>query len=86
MKRAAELKLLTPEQGERLAAAHRFYTDVVQMQRVLLPAGVKPDAAAPSVRRRIATCAGLPDDKRLDLDILDTATAVTAICADLLPP
>lgn len=85
LRRSAELGLVTPGQGERLSAAHRFYTDVVQMQRVLLPSDMKPDAAPASVRRRIATCAGLPDEKRLDLDISDTAASVKAICAELLP-
>ncbi len=84
LRRATRLGILTAEQGERLLAAHRFYTDVVQMQRVLLPVDMKPKAAPPAVRRRIASGAGLPDEQRLDLEIAEMAEAVTALYRTIL--
>jgi glutamate-ammonia-ligase adenylyltransferase len=84
LKRAGALGVLSAERAERLCAAHRLYTDVVQMQRVILPAGLKPDAAPAAVRRRIASGAGLPDERTLAAQIGETATAVAAIFADVL--
>lgn len=54
------------------------------MQRVLLPVDMKPDVAPPAVRRRIASGAGLPDEKRLDLQIAETAEAVTSLYKAIL--
>ncbi|MDE2363895.1 MAG: bifunctional [glutamine synthetase] adenylyltransferase/[glutamine synthetase]-adenylyl-L-tyrosine phosphorylase [Hyphomicrobiales bacterium] len=79
LRRAGALGLLDPDQAERLLVAHRFYTDIVQVQRVVLPLGMKPDAAPAAVRRRIAAGAGLPDERRLDATIEDTAASVARI-------
>ena len=84
LRRAASAGLLAVGDAEALLAAHRLYTDVVQMQRILLPLDMKPDEAPAGVRRRIATSAGLPDEKQLNAEIAERATAVAAIFRRLL--
>ena len=84
LRRAASAGLLAPSDAETLLAAHRLYTDVVQMQRILLPLDMKPDAAPPAVRRRIATSAGLPDEKQLNAEIADRAKNIAAMFKRLL--
>ena len=84
LRRAGEAQLLAPDDAQRLLDAHRFYTDVIQMQRIALPADMKPDVAPAPVRLRIAAGAGLPDEARLDRQIVDTADAVAAIFARVL--
>jgi len=79
LRRARSSGLLKEEDAEILLAAHRLYTDIVQMQRILLPVDMKPDAAPAAVRRRIATSAGLPDEKQLNAEIVERAAAVSAI-------
>lgn len=79
LRKAADSGLLNPADAELLLSAHRFYTDVIQMQRVVMTGGMKVDAAPKAVRMRIAAGAGLPDDRRLDLQIRDTAVFVTNI-------
>ena len=54
------------------------------MQRILLPLEMKPDAAPPAVRRRIATSAGLPDEKQLNAEIVERAKSVVSIFRRLL--
>ncbi len=83
LQQARNLQLLGAGDAERLLEAHRFYTDVVQMQRVVLPAGLRPDVASKPVRMRIASGAGLPDDRRLDLQIDETAQIVAQIAGRL---
>ena len=84
LRRAGEAQLLAPDDAQRLLDAHRFYTDVIQMQRIALPADMKPAVAPAPVRLRIAAGAGLPDEARLDRQIVDTADAVAAIFARVL--
>jgi len=84
LRRAAAAGLVTQDDAEALLTAHRLYTDVIQMQRVLLPVDLKPDTAPAAVRRRIATSAGLPDEKQLDADVAERAVAVAAIFRRLL--
>jgi len=84
LRRAASSGVLSAGDAEALLAAHRLYTDIVQMQRVLLPVDMKPDAAPAAVRRRIATSAGLPDEKQLNAEIVERAAAVAAIFRRLL--
>ncbi|MFO1167534.1 MAG: bifunctional [glutamine synthetase] adenylyltransferase/[glutamine synthetase]-adenylyl-L-tyrosine phosphorylase [Rhodoblastus sp.] len=84
LRRAADAGLLSPADAEALLAAHRLYTDIIQMQRILLPVDLKPDAAPAAVRRRIATSAGLPDEKQLGAEIEDRAANVSAIFRRLL--
>lgn len=84
LRRATDAGLLSPADAETLLAAHRLYTDIIQMQRILLPVDLKPDAAPAAVRRRIATSAGLPDEKQLNAEIVDRAANVSAIFRRLL--
>ncbi|MCB1539311.1 MAG: bifunctional [glutamine synthetase] adenylyltransferase/[glutamine synthetase]-adenylyl-L-tyrosine phosphorylase [Rhodoblastus sp.] len=84
LRRAAAEGVLDADETETLLAAHRLYTDVVQMQRVLLPVDMKPDSAPTAVRRRIATSAGLPDEKQLNAEILERAATVAALFKRLL--
>lgn len=84
LRRAGAAGLLAPADTEALLGAHRLYTDVVQMQRILLPLDMKPDAAPPAVRRRIATSAGLPDDRQMSAEIEERAKTVAAIFRRLL--
>ncbi|MCB1545409.1 MAG: bifunctional [glutamine synthetase] adenylyltransferase/[glutamine synthetase]-adenylyl-L-tyrosine phosphorylase [Rhodoblastus sp.] len=84
LRRAAAEGVLDAGDAEPLLAAHRLYTDVVQMQRVLLPVDMKPNSAPAAVRRRIATSAGLPDEKQLNAEILERAATVAALFKRLL--
>ena len=84
LRRAVSAGLLAVADAETLLAAHRLYTDVVQMQRVLLPVDLKPDDAPAAVRRRIATSAGLPDDKQLNAELVERTEAVAALFRRLL--
>ena len=84
LRRAAAEGVLDAGDAETLLAAHRLYTDVVQMQRVLLPVDMKPNSAPAAVRRRIATSAGLPDEKQLNAEILERAATVAALFKRLL--
>ncbi|MFT4097460.1 MAG: bifunctional [glutamine synthetase] adenylyltransferase/[glutamine synthetase]-adenylyl-L-tyrosine phosphorylase [Rhodoblastus sp.] len=84
LRRSASAGLLAASDAEALLGAHRLYTDVVQMQRILLPLDMKPDEAPAAVRRRIATSAGLPDEKQLNAEIAERAAAVAAIFRRLL--
>ena len=84
LRKAAALGLLDAAQAETLLSAHRLYTDVTQMQRILLPVEMKPASAPAAVRRRIAACAGLPDEQRLDSQISATVSSVAKLCRRLL--
>ncbi len=84
LRRACASGLIATADMEMLLAAHRLYTDVVQMQRILLPLDMKTDAAPPAVRRRIATSAGLPDEKQMNAEIEERAKSVAAIFRRLL--
>ena len=84
LRRAASAGLIGAGDAEALLSAHRLYTDVVQMQRILLPLDMKPDEAPAAVRRRIATSAGLPDEKQLYAEIAERVAAVAAIFRRLL--
>lgn len=76
---AGEVGLIALDDAETLRNAHRFYTDVLQMQRTILPPSVKLEAAPKATFTRIAAGAGLPDAKRLKQQIADTAESVSAI-------
>ena len=84
LRQAAAKGFLAPDDAEALLSAHRLYTDIVQMQRILLPIDMKVDEAPIPVRRRIATSAGLPDEKQLNAEVLERAKAVASIFRRLL--
>lgn len=77
--RAAALQLVSPAELEALRNAYRLYTDVVQMQRAILPQSSKLDSAPPAALARIGNGAGLPDEKHLRQQIIETAANVSAI-------
>lgn len=81
---AGQAGLISADDAEALRAAHRFYTDVVQMQRAILPASIKLDSAPPAAVARVAAGAGLPDGKRLKQQIVETADTVRAICERIM--
>ncbi len=76
--------LISSGDAELLRGAHRFYTDILQMQRAILPPGVKLEAAPRAAVARIAAGAGLPDARRLKQQIVDTAETVRAAWARIM--
>ena len=72
---AKDEKILPPDIAEDLLAAHRLYSDVVQMQRLALPADAPMSKASATVRRLIAMGAGFPDAAALD-DAIGQRSAV----------
>ncbi|MFV0279219.1 MAG: bifunctional [glutamine synthetase] adenylyltransferase/[glutamine synthetase]-adenylyl-L-tyrosine phosphorylase [Rhodoblastus sp.] len=84
LRRAARAGFLSEADAEILLGAHRLYTDIVQIQRIVLPLDMKPGEAPPAVRRRIATSAGLPDEKQLNAEIVEKAAAVAEVFKRIL--
>jgi glutamate-ammonia-ligase adenylyltransferase len=58
---AGRAGLITPEQAETLADAHRLYTDATQFMRLSTSGPFDPAKAAAGVKRRIAAASGFPD-------------------------
>ena len=81
---ATQAGLLSAEDGERLAEAHRLLTAVTQTLRLTLPDGVDPAEAAAGVRRRIAQAAGSPDFAHLTAALGEARAKARAIFRQLL--
>ena len=64
--------------AEHLLDAHALYTGVVQMQRLALPASIKPSHATANAQRLIASCVGYPDSSALSDAIRQHAHTVRA--------
>ena len=58
---AGHTGLITPEQAEVLADAHKLYTDATQFMRLSTSGSFDPAKAAAGVKRRIAGANGFPD-------------------------
>jgi glutamate-ammonia-ligase adenylyltransferase len=76
--------LLTPDQAEALADAHRLYTDATQIMRLAVSGPFDPDKAASGVKRRIAAAAALPDFEALRAALAEAREAVRLIYAKAL--
>lgn len=77
-------KILQAEVADGLLAAHRLYSDVVQMQRLALPVSVVPSRSSENVRRLIATGAGFPNTAALDDALGQHADLVQAVFRDVI--
>jgi [glutamine synthetase] adenylyltransferase / [glutamine synthetase]-adenylyl-L-tyrosine phosphorylase len=84
LRAATRAGLLSEQDGETLAEAHRLMTAVTQVLRLTLPDGAEPATAAAGVKRRIAAAAGAPDFDRLAANLAETRAAVRAIFAQTL--
>ena len=78
--------LIAPDSGQDLLDAHRLYSNVTQMQRLLLESGADPNKAGEGVKRRIAAAGDLPDFRRLARELNETRAKVRAIFTSLLSP
>ena len=76
--------LLDPEQGERLIAAHRLYTILMQMFRLSTEGAFDPAQMASGVLRRIAAAADLPDFRLLESHLAETCVQVREIFEKIL--
>ena len=76
--------LLDPEQGERLIAAHRLYTILMQMFRLSTEGAFDPAQLASGVLRRIAAAADLPDFRLLESHLAETRAQVREIFEKIL--
>jgi glutamate-ammonia-ligase adenylyltransferase len=76
--------LLTLDEAETLADAHRLYTDATQIMRLAVAGPFDPLKAASGVKRRIAAAAALPDFESLQGAVRDARDAVRRVYAKAL--
>jgi len=76
--------LLTPEEAETLADAHRLYTDATQIMRLSVAGPFDPAKAASGVKRRIAAAAALPDFESLQGAVREARDRVRHVYAKVL--
>jgi glutamate-ammonia-ligase adenylyltransferase len=76
--------LLTPEDAEALADAHRLYTDATQIMRLSVAGPFDPARAASGVKRRIAAAAALPDFESLQGAVSEARDKVRRVYARVL--
>jgi glutamate-ammonia-ligase adenylyltransferase len=75
---------LEAEDGECLASAYRLYSSVMQILRLSLALGNAPHQASESVKRRLASAAGVPDFRYLERELTETRGRVRAIFNNIL--
>ena len=76
--------VIDPENATNLTAAHQLFSDVLQVQRLALPAGTTPQEASATVRHLWATSAGFPEVSALDAAIMEAAAIVRVDFAAIL--
>jgi glutamate-ammonia-ligase adenylyltransferase len=81
---AMRLAVLDASDGERLVAAHRLYTVLMQTFRLSTDGAFDPEKTASGVLRRIAAAADLPDFRLLENMLADTRADVRGIFEKLL--
>ncbi len=78
------LGFLDAAEGERLIAAHRLYTVLMQTFRLSTDGAFDPDKMAAGVLRRIAAAADLPDFRLLETVLAETRADVRGVFERLL--
>ena len=81
---AGRLKLLDAMSCERLKNAHSLYSNFMQIARMTIDGAFDPTQTPESVKRRIASAAGLPDFRSLERDLAEMRNAVRMIFNDVL--
>jgi glutamate-ammonia-ligase adenylyltransferase len=76
--------LLTADEAEALADAHRLYTDATQIMRLAVAGPFDPARAASGVKRRIAAAAALPDFESLQGAVREARDKVRHVYARVL--
>jgi glutamate-ammonia-ligase adenylyltransferase len=76
--------LLTPDEQQALADAHRLYTDATQIMRLAVAGPFDPAKAASGVKRRIAAAAALPDFESLQGAVSEARVRVRRVYARVL--
>ena len=76
---ARDRSIISATDAGVLLAAHGLYSDVLQMQRVILPLAQSLSAAPESALRRIASAVGLPDAARLNVTLKESRDQVETI-------
>ncbi|MDB5642549.1 MAG: (Glutamate--ammonia-ligase) adenylyltransferase, partial [Hyphomicrobiales bacterium] len=84
LRAAMRLGVLDPAQGEKLVAAHRLYTVLMQTFRLATDGDFDAKTMAAGVLRRIAAAADLPDFRLLETMLADTRADVRHIFEALL--
>lgn len=79
IEKAGALELLTPDQTETLSEAHRLYSRLTQVLRIVLIDDRHVDEQSPAFKRKLAQAAGLPSYKLLLSEVAATAKHVRAI-------
>ncbi len=74
--KAGELGLISPENADVLADAHRLYTDATQIMRLTVAGPFDPSQTASGVKRRIAAAVALPDFEALSASIREARALV----------
>ena len=72
---AARLELLGADEAERLVGAHRLLSDAVQVTQCAIGAAAPAEMPA-GVLRRIAWCAGLPDERMFEAALAERRAEV----------
>ena len=79
IRKAGELGLVPPADGERLVAAHRLYTAMMQTMRLATEGAFDPAHMASGVLRRITAAADLPDFRLVEGLMAETRREIRAI-------
>jgi glutamate-ammonia-ligase adenylyltransferase len=84
IRKAGELGLVPPADGERLVNAHRLYTAMMQTMRLATEGAFDPAQMASGVLRRIAAAADLPDFRLVEGLMAETRREIRAIFERML--
>jgi len=76
--------LVSVDEAQALADAHRLYTDATQIMRLAVAGPFDPAKAASGVKRRIAAAAALPDFESLQGAVRDARERVRRVYARVL--
>lgn len=79
IERCGENGLLSRDNAETLAEAHRMYSRLTQFLRIVLFDDRLVDAQSEAFKRKLAQAAGLPSYKLLKSELLATAKSVRAV-------
>jgi len=81
---ARKTGLLSQEDAETLIEAHRLFNAILQWQRLTIEGKFDPETVPPVILKRLATVAGLPDEKVLLEHLNETRGTVAEVFGRVL--